>query len=149
MKELTKDEFEKMIEDLHENPLYQKSQALHKEYQFRMFTENGNPMDGQKIRLEDSKGCVEGQPNFDNDSKIIVIYNFKDGFLHSENNNPALQYPGHFEFWDEGMITKVVADGGSHIEQWKDGVPDNIQNIREEEVSKDARKSNRSDISRE
>lgn len=36
---------------------------------------------------------------------------FKDGFLHLENDEPAIQYPDHWEYWEKGLIKKVVADG--------------------------------------
>ena len=64
---------------------------------------------------------------FDEKTAKLVIYNFKEGLLHSENNEPAVQYPGHWEYWNHGLLTKVVSDGGDTEEYWENGVPVRIE----------------------
>ena len=36
---------------------------------------------------------------------------FKDVFFHSENDEPAIQFPAHWEYWEKDLIKKVVAYG--------------------------------------
>ena len=84
-------------------------------------------MNGQYIRREDIFLNTEDSDMFDEKTAKVVIYNFKDGFLHSENDEPAIQYPGHWEYWEKGLIKKVVADGGDTEEYWENGVPVRIE----------------------
>lgn len=119
------EETKAFIEKLEKNELYKKSKSIHKVFQFRQFTDpvTGSYVNGQQVRKEDSKGLSEFEEGFDASSSRIVIYNFKDGVLQSENEEPAVQYPGHWEMWDKGLLVKVVADGGDTEEYWKDGAP--------------------------
>lgn len=119
---------EERLKEIEANELYQKTSALHKDYQFRQFTiENGKTIEGQQIREEDSKGTIEGEPGFDSSSKRSVIYNFVDGVLTDDEGLPAIQAPGHWEYWTNGMIKKIVDKGGDTEEYWENCVPVQIE----------------------
>ena len=112
---MTKEEYDRLIKRLEANELYQKSKSIHKGFQFKLFTDpkTGRVVVGQQVREENGR---------------IVIYNFTEGLLNSENDEPAIQYPGHWEYWDKGVIKKVVANGGDTEEYWENGVPVRIEN---------------------
>ena len=126
---MTLEAFNQLQKKLESNELYQKSKSLHKSLQYRLFSDSatGKPVDGQLLRMEDDSLLVDGMEGFDEKSAKLVIYNFEEGVLHSENNEPAVQYPGHWEYWNHGLITKVVADGGDTEEYWENGVPVRIE----------------------
>ena len=126
---MTREAFYQLQKKLESNELYLKSKSLHKGFQYRLFSNpaTGKPVDGQQLRMEDDSLLVDGMEGFDEKSAKLVIYNFKEGVLHSENNEPAVQYPGHWEYWNHGLITKVVADGGDTEEYWENGVPVRIE----------------------
>lgn len=117
------------IEKIQNDELYKKSKSIHKGFQYRQFYNDVTHqlMEGQQVRREDANGLVEVQEGFDESTARIVIYNFKDGVLHSENNEPAVQYPGHWEMWNRGVLVKVVANGGDTEEYWENGVPVRIE----------------------
>ena len=121
---LTSEQFEELTRKLESNKLYQKSKSLHKVLQFKRFmdSETGKYLNGQIVRQEDGY-LLEGDEGFDEKKAKLVIYSFKDGVLHSENNEPAVQYPGHWEIWENGVLKKVVADGGDTEKYLKNGVP--------------------------
>lgn len=87
---------------------YQKSKSLHKVLQFKRFmdSETGKYLNGQIVRQEDGY-LLEGDEGFDEKKAKLVIYSFKDGVLHSENNEPAVQYPGHWEIWENGVPVRI------------------------------------------
>ena len=126
---MTLEAFNQFQKKLESNELYQKSKSLHKSLQYRLFSDSatGKPVDGQQLRMEDDSLLVDGMDGFDEKRAKLVIYNFKEGVLQSENNEPAVQYPGHWEYWNHGLITKVVADGGDTEEYWENGVPVRIE----------------------
>ena len=126
---MTLEAFNQLQKKLESNELYQKSKSLHKSLQYRLFSDSatGKPVDGQQLRMEDDSLLVDGMDGFDEKRAKLVIYNFKEGVLQSENNEPAIQYPGHWEYWNHGLITKVVADGGDTEEYWENGVPVRIE----------------------
>ena len=126
---MTREAFNQLQKKLESNELYLKSKSLHKGFQYRLFSNpaTGKQVDGQHLRMEDESLLVDGMEGFDEKSAKLVIYNFKEGVLHSENNEPAVQYPGHWEYWNHGLITKVVADGGDTEEYWENGVPVRIE----------------------
>lgn len=126
---MTEEEFSKILEQMENNELYKKSASIHKGFQYRQFFDSVSKklMEGQQVRQEDKNGLVPEQEGFDASSARIVIYNFKNGVLHSENGEPAVQYPGHWEMWNQGLIEKVVADGGDTEEYWENGVPVRIE----------------------
>ena len=126
---MTREAFNQLQKKLESNELYQKSKSLHKGFQYRLFSNpaTGKPVDGQQLRLEDDRLLIEEMDKKKKKTAKLVIYNFKEGVLHSENNEPAVQYPGHWEYWNHGLITKVVADGGDTEEYWENGVPVRIE----------------------
>ena len=126
---MTREAFNQLQKKLESNELYQKSKSLHKSLQYRLFSDSATrkPIDGQQLRMEDDSLLVDGMDGFDEKRAKLVIYNFKEGVLQSENNEPAVQYPGHWEYWNHGLITKVVADGGDTEEYWENGVPVRIE----------------------
>ena len=126
---MTLEAFNQLQKKLESNELYQKSKSLHKSLQYRLFSDSatGKLVDGQQLRMEDDSLLVDGMDGFDEKRAKLVIYNFKEGVLQSENNEPAVQYPGHWEYWNHGLITKVVADGGDTEEYWENGVPVRIE----------------------
>ena len=126
---MTEEEFSKILEQMENNELYKKSASIHKGFQYRQFFDSVSKklMEVQQVRQEDKNGHVPEQEGFDASSARIVIYNFKNGVLHSENGEPAVQYPGHWEMWNQGLIEKVVADGGDTEEYWENGVPVRIE----------------------
>ena len=107
-------DYEKLMNRLEANELYQKSKAIHKGFQFRIFTDSktGMPLVGQQVQYESGR---------------MVLYNFTNGLLNSQDNEPAIEYPGHWEYWKDGLITKVVTDGGDTEEYWENGVPVRIE----------------------
>ena len=137
---LTSEQFEELTRKLESNELYQKSKSLHKVLQFKRFmdSETGKYLNGQIVRLEDGY-LLEGDEGFDEKKAKLVIYSFKDGVLHSENNEPAVQYPGHWEIWEKGLLKKVVADGGDTEEFWENGVPVRIEtNLAERRMKRES-----------
>ena len=135
---MTEEEFAQLTAKMESNELYQKSTSVHKGFQYRQFFDSVKRtlMEGQQVRQEDSCGRVPEQEGFDESTARIVIYNFKNGVLHSENGEPAVQYPGHWEMWNQGLIEKVVSDGGDTEEYWENGVPVRIETNLAERRSK-------------
>ena len=70
------------------------------------------PLVGQQVQYESGR---------------MVLYNFTNGLLNSQDDEPAIEYPGHWEYWKDGLITKVVTDGGDTEEYWENGVPVRIE----------------------
>ena len=143
-KSLTKGQFALLTKRLESNELFKKSKSLHKYLQYKCFYD-GNPdqiLNGQIVRREDDSLIEEGWAGFDEKTAKIVIYNFKDGLLHSENDEPAIQYPGHWEIWENGLIKKVTADGGDTEEFWENGVPVRIETNLAERRRREAENGN-------
>jgi hypothetical protein len=47
---------------------------------------------------------------------IIVIFNWKDGLLHSDENTPAIQMSDtHTEYWINGKISNIFRDVNGEI----------------------------------
>ena len=70
MCEINEKEFNEMLKARRKNKLYMESKSILKDLQNRKFTENGVPINGEKIMGEFSEP---------------VIIRFKDGFIHSED----------------------------------------------------------------
>ena len=143
-KSLTKGQFALLTKRLESNELFKKSKSLHKYLQYKCFYD-GNPdkiLNGQIVRREDDSLIEEGRAGFDEKTAKLVIYNFKDGILHSENDEPAIQYPGHWEIWGNGLIKKVTADGGDTEEFWENGVPVRIETNLAERRRREAENGN-------
>ncbi len=126
---MTQEEYALLLNKMESNELYRKSKSVHKNFQYRQFFNfvDKTIMNGKQVREEDKNGLMPEQEGFDASSARIVTYNFKDGLLQSENDEPAVEYEGHQEFWNKGLIEKVIADGGKTVEFWKDGVPFKIE----------------------
>lgn len=119
--DVTESEYKEVQEKLKENELYNKSCSTFKAYQFASWNyPNGGALyDGQKtLTIE-----IDGAP-------VVVLLNFKNGLLTSDGDEPAVEYPMHWEYWKDGLIEKVIGDGGDIVETWKDGVPIEIQTDR-------------------
>ncbi|MBQ0052771.1 MAG: hypothetical protein KBT11_12040 [Treponema sp.] len=121
---MSKEDFEENRKRLESDELYKKSKSVHKAYQYMRFTDSdGKPLEGQIVRREDRNMIPMGGEGYDEASSRLVIYSFRDGVLHSNEGEPAVQYPGHWEIWDAGLLMKVVSDGGDTQEFWENGVP--------------------------
>ena len=110
---MTEAEIIELREKFKQNDLYQKSTSPYKDFQFEQFCAGGEIITGQHSR-----------PDTINGQEVLVIFNFnKDGLIHSENNLPAIEYPNHWEYWENGLIKEVVDAGGDTKEYWENGVP--------------------------
>lgn len=109
---MTEQEIKNRREEFKKNELYQQSTSPYKDFQFEQFCGNGEVLEGQHTR-----------PEIINGKEVLVIFNFKNGLIHSEDDQPAIEYPLHWEYWNNGLITKVVDDGGATKEYWQNGVP--------------------------
>lgn len=118
---MSEEEIEKIKESLKENELFKQSSSLYKEYQFEQFNANGKILEGQQSRIL----AINGK-------ETLVIFNFKNGLIHSENNLPAIEYPLHWEYWENGIIKEVVDKGGDTREYWENGIPVRIEHNLEE-----------------
>lgn len=116
---MTEEEFKKIPE----NELWQKSVSVHKHLQLHQMTADGKVLEGQESRYEDANGNPSGSENFDEVTARMVIYTFKNGVINSDGDTPAIEYPGHWEYWKDGLIEKIVSDYGRHVEHWENGVP--------------------------
>ena len=114
---MTEEEIKSLKEKFKQNDLYKQSSSPYKDYQFEQFTANGEVLSGQHSR-----------PDMIDGNQVLVLFNFnKDGLIHSENDMPAIEYPMHWEYWENGLITKVVDAGGDTEEYWENGVPVKIE----------------------
>ena len=113
---MTEDEIKAKKEAFRQNALYQQSTSPYKDFQLEQFHVGGTPLDGQHSRTDVVGGSEE-----------LVIFRFKDGLIHSDGDQPAVEYPMHWEYWRDGMIEKVVDAGGDTVEYWEDGVPVRIE----------------------
>lgn len=109
---MTEKELKALKEQIKNNELYQQSVSTFKDFQFEQFTANGEILEGQHSRIEKING-----------KEVLVIFNFKKGLIHSENDLPAIEYPMHWEYWNNGLIAKVVDNGAETEEIWENGVP--------------------------
>ena len=113
---MTEEEIKIKREEFKKNELYQKSTSPYKDFQFEQFCGNGEVLEGQHSRTE----IINGK-------EVLVIFNFKNGLIHSEDDQPAIEYPMHWEYWNNGLIKKVVDGGGATKEYWENGVPVKIE----------------------
>lgn len=104
------------------NELYNKSSALHKRWQLIYFEEYDKRLNGYQKPVLESVGGRD----------VPVIYYFENGLIHSPdcntpNEKPAIETAGHWEYWEHGLIKKVVDKMGDTEEYWKDGTPYKIE----------------------
>ena len=109
---MTEAEIIELREKFKQNDLYQKSTSPYKDFQFEQFYANDVILEGRNSRTDLIKG-----------KEVLVIFNFKNGLIHSENELPAIEYPNHSEYWENGLIKEVVDEGGETKEYWENGVP--------------------------
>ena len=105
---MTEEEIKAKKERFKQNDLYQQSSSPYKDYQYEQFVAGETVLEGQNSRADEING-----------KEMLVIFNFKNGLIHSEGDRPAIEYPNHWEYWDNGLITKVVDDGGDTVEYWE------------------------------
>jgi hypothetical protein len=87
--------------------------------------ENGNLKQGSEFKIFENKYGQEA---------ISCILNWKDGFLHSEDDIPAVQFDdSHTEHWENGKLSNkqmdvfgnlypaIISDYGKIEEFWIDG----------------------------
>lgn len=113
----TIEEIKKIKEAFRQNELYQQSLSLCKDYQLEQFSADGKILEGKHSRIETING-----------KEMLVIYTFKNGMIHSENDLPAIEYPMHWEYWDNGLLIKVCDEEKDVREYWENGVPYKIVN---------------------
>lgn len=119
---MTKESIAAVREQLKNDDLYLKSTSPYKEYQFKQITQNGKALSGTHSKMESIKGKI-----------MPVIFRFNEnGLLNTyreyENDNgmielPAIEYHGHWEYWERGLLVKVVDVPTKTVEKWKDGFP--------------------------
>lgn len=120
---MTEKEILQRKESFKENVLFKQSTSPYKDFQYEQFHVNGVPLEGQNSRSDNING-----------KELLVIFNFKNGLLHSDDENtPAIQYPGHWEFWKNGLVDRVYDDGGNTVEYWEDGIPVSIEKNRSDQ----------------
>lgn len=113
---MTEAEIKAKKEAFKQNDLYKESTSPYKDFQLEQFTAGGEVLEGSNSRTDTISG-----------KEVLVIFNFKNGLIHSENALPAVEYPNHWEYWTDGLITKVVDAGGDTEETWENGVPVRIE----------------------
>ena len=108
MENMTQEEF---LQKIQSNELYQKSKALHKEYQFHQFSQDGNYLNGQIIRKEDSNGTYDelAKADYDDDIKAGYIrlevtdrYVGPDTFAYFSEKYPLLLEMKGLDYSEEG-----------------------------------------------
>lgn len=113
---MTAEEIERKREEFRQNDLFKESTSPFKDFQMEQFALDGVPIDGQNSKVMNING-----------TDTVVIFNFRNGLIHSENNEPAVEYPMHWEYWENGFIRKIVDGGGDTEEHWENGVPVRIE----------------------
>lgn len=120
---MTEEEIKEKREIFKQNELFKESTSPYKDFQYEQFTAGGEILEGQHSRTD----IIDGK-------EVLVIFNFKNGLIHSENDLPSIEYPNHWEYWENGLIRKVVDEGGDTQEYWEGGVPVRIdRNLAERE----------------
>ena len=113
---MTEEEIEQKRAEFTKNDLFKESSSPFKEFQMEQFVMDGIPLNGQNSKSMKINGA-----------DTLVIFNFKNGLIHSENDEPAVEYPNHWEYWNDGFIEKIVDAGGDTEEYWENGVPGRIE----------------------
>ena len=108
---MTEEEIEQKRAEFTKNDLFKESSSPFKEFQMEQFVMDGIPLNGQNSKSMKINGA-----------DTLVIFNFKNGLIHSENDEPAVEYPNHWEYWNDGFIEKIVDAGGDTEEYWENGV---------------------------
>ena len=106
----------KINSELDKNELFQKSNTPFKYIQGERY-----------FKGDEFRNGSEASPYIIDGLKKTVIFTYKDGYLQSIDNNPAIQWDGHWEYWEKGMLVKVVDNDGDVEEYWEYGVPVRIE----------------------
>ena len=106
----------KINNKLEKNLLFQKSTTPFKYHQGEQYFRGDELREG----AEAEKCSINGKI-------LTVIFTYKNGYLQSIDNNPAIQWDGHWEYWDKGMIVRIVDNDGDTEEFWEYGVPVRIE----------------------
>ncbi|MGP1586839.1 MAG: hypothetical protein ACTTHG_00685 [Treponemataceae bacterium] len=114
---MTEQEILEKRESFKKNELFQKSCSIFKDFQYEQFEIDGVFLNGQNSKIIEINGV-----------DTVVLFNFKNGYIHSEDDRPAIEYPMHWEYWKDGLIEKIVDRGGTIREYWENGVPVRIEN---------------------
>lgn len=119
---MTIEECLKIKESFRQNELFQKSSSPYKEFQFNSWHEGGEgspTIQGQRQKIDNINGVPQ----------MVLIEFDNDGCIHGnlEDNKPAIEYPGHWEYWNHGLIEKVIDNFGDTEEYWENGVPIRIE----------------------
>ena len=113
---MTKEDIEMMKERFKQDDLYQQSTSPFKDFQMEQFYEGETILEGQNSKTM----TIDGRD-------VVVIFNFSNGLIDSKDDQPAIEYPMHWEYWKGGFIEKVVDAGGDTEEYWENGVPVRIE----------------------
>lgn len=104
------------------NGAYVETYAYNPLFQGLQFKDpDGNLFDGELSKVFDINDNVPNDADYDPQTSITGIFRFKDGYLHAEGV-PAVEYPGHSEFWQNGKLLTVNAGYDSVREEWLDGM---------------------------
>ncbi len=123
---MTDEEIEKKLAEFAENELYKRSTGLCKHWQLTEL----HAGDGNTAPL--MQGKVSQVMNI-NGSPAVVIFNFKDGYICSDGDEPAIEAPLHWEYWSDGYITKIEDGKTGTVEYWENGIPIRIEKKSESE----------------
>lgn len=112
---MTEKEILSLREKFSQNELFKKSCSPYKCFQFEQFSADGKILEGR-----------HGKTDLVGEKERFVIFTFKNGLIHSENGLAAIEYPNHWEWWNNGLLEKVIDNDAGVEELWKDGVPISI-----------------------
>ncbi len=112
---MTEKEILALREEFSQNELYKKSCSPYKDCQFEQFSADGEILEGR-----------HGKTDVINGKERYVIFTFKNGLIHSQDGMAAVEFPNHWEWWNNGLLEKVIDNDAGVEEIWKDGVPISI-----------------------
>lgn len=96
--------------------LFQKSVSPFKSLQMEQFLIKGQPITQEQAQIN----------KIDNIERKVIYRFDNNGLLHSDDL-PAIEYYGHWEFWNHGFIREVVDIPKNVREFWIKGVPARIE----------------------
>lgn len=115
---MTEEDIKEKIGELENNELYKNSSSPFKQYQYLQFLEEELPLNGEQVK----KIKI-------NKKEIPVIFRFdENGLIHSDIF-PAIEYLGHWEYWQHGLIKKIVDKTSGTVEWWNEGFPVNYEKL--------------------
>lgn len=121
---MTEQEIIGKLLEIRKNPLYEKSCSLFKNFQFFQFFSQGKALNGTQIKNVKI-----------NEQLKPVLFKFdENGLIHSSNFIPAIEYYHHWEYWEHGIIKKIVDLNLNQVEFWENGIPVNFETYKKEEA---------------